>query len=106
MLIRKFLLGVCTMMLLATAGHAQNNEPPATDQPAYIHPETAEQRRARIGTTDDPGADPDPSKHYWRFGRSYHIDKVPRNMVGFDAPLGFVKPSRLTPLFELELYQA
>ena len=106
MLIRKFLLGVCVMMLLATAGRAQNNEPPATDQPAYIHPETPEQRRTRIGTADDPGPDPDPSKHFWRFGQSYHIEKVPRRMVGFDAPLGFVKPSRLTPLFDLELYQA
>lgn len=60
--------------------------------PAWIKPETAEQRHTRLGTAEDPGLDPDPNKHFWRFGRSYHIEKFDRFWAVYDQPAGFVRP--------------
>src|ERR1700737_2111182 len=51
--------------------------------PVYIRPETAEQRKARLGT-EDPGTDPDPGKHFWRFGKSYHIERFERRFAAYD----------------------
>ncbi len=72
--------------------------------PTFIRAETPEQRKARLGT-EDPGLDPDPAKHFWRFGKSYHITKYERRFAVYDAsdanfvrPLGFVN-------FAYEIYQ-
>ncbi|HYS55070.1 MAG TPA: FG-GAP-like repeat-containing protein [Thermoanaerobaculia bacterium] len=61
--------------------------------PHYLRPETQEQRRARLGTAEDPGPDPDPNVHYWRFGRSFHIEKFDRRWENWDGQEpGFVRP--------------
>ena len=59
----------------------------------------------RLGTVEDPGFDPDPNKHYWRFGTSYHIEKFDRRWAVYDQPdpslvrpFGFVNVAK-------ELYQ-
>src|SRR5215212_5553804 len=59
--------------------------------PVYIRPETAEQRRARLGT-EDPGPDPDPKKTFFRYGRQYHIEKFDRRWAAYDVEQGWVRP--------------
>lgn len=62
-------------------------------EPHYIHPETPEQRKARLGTAEDPGTNPDPAKHYWRYGKSYHIDKFDQRWASkIDVADGWVRP--------------
>src|SRR5689334_20767918 len=61
-------------------------------QPQYLYPETPEQRMARLGTSEDPGPDPDPNKHFWRFGKSVHIEKFDRRWEAWDADPGWVRP--------------
>ncbi|HUJ12784.1 MAG TPA: VCBS repeat-containing protein [Vicinamibacterales bacterium] len=106
MLFRKVLV-LCAVLLSASALFAQ--EPaqktfatpptfvppriPFGAPPQYIRPETPEQRQARLGTPDDPGPNPDPSKHYFRFGRSYHIEKFDRRWENWEeCPDGLVRP--------------
>lgn len=74
-------------------------------EPKYIKAETAEQRMARLGTQEDPGPNPDPQKHFWRFGRSVHIERFDRRWANSDSsepgtirPFGFVN-------FHAEIYQ-
>jgi hypothetical protein len=79
---------------------------PDGGMPTFIHPETPEQRRARLGTPDDPGIDPDPNKHYWRFGHSYHIDKFDRKWAAASEqgdPM-FIRPFAPANIVK-ELYQ-
>ena len=73
----------------------------------FLRAETAEQRKARIGSNEDPGCDPDPEKVFWRFGRQYKINKYERQWAVFSSsahdenyirPFGFVNSYR-------ELYQ-
>src|SRR5438045_2284638 len=59
--------------------------------PAWIRPETAEQRRARLGT-EDPGPEPDPKKTFYRYGKRYHIEKFDRRWAAYDAEQGWVRP--------------
>lgn len=74
--------------------------------PYFLKAETREQRQARLGTAEDPGCDPDPSKSFFRFGTEYKIGKYDRLWAfytgGHDAnairPFGFVNSYR-------ELYQ-
>jgi len=73
--------------------------------PVYLKPETVQQRQDRLGTTEDPGANPDPQKHYWRYGRSVHIERYRRKFAnsdgsefGWTRPFGFVN-------FQAEVYQ-
>jgi VCBS repeat protein len=63
-----------------------------TPEPQYLYPETPERRKLRIGTAEDPGPDPDPSKHFWRFGKSYHIEKFDRRWEAWDSDPGWVRP--------------
>lgn len=72
--------------------------------PQWLRPETPAQRRARLGTYDDPGTDPDPSKHFFRFGQSYHIEKFERRFAEYDAPYGFVRPMAMVNV-QKEIYQ-
>jgi hypothetical protein len=73
--------------------------------PHYIKPETPEERKIRLGTTEDPGLDPDPKKIYHRFGRDYHIDKDSRQYEAYDrVPEGWVRPNVLVNV-GFELYQ-
>lgn len=92
----------------STAPTASSETRKASDggAPSYIRPETPEQRLARIGTTTDPGPDPDPTAIWWRFGKAYKIDRYDRHWAvyeggqdkGFIRPFGFVNSYR-------ELYQ-
>src|SRR5947209_10476115 len=107
-------------LLCAAMASAQNPAPPQTTapttsassqevpdggMPTYIHPETAEQRRARLGTPEDPGINPDPNKHYWRFGHSFHIDKFDRKWAAYDQPdPNFIRPFAQVNIAK-ELYQ-
>lgn len=61
--------------------------------PQYIKPETPEERMKRLGTTEDPGFDPDPKKIWTRFGRQYHIDRFTRQWEAYDrVPEGWARP--------------
>ncbi len=61
--------------------------------PAYIKDETHEQRMARLGTTEDPGVEPDGEKVWYRFGKLYKIERFDRRFANYqDVDYGFVKP--------------
>jgi hypothetical protein len=122
MLVRRFSIAFAVAaMIAAAAALAQKPAAPAPAKaaaaqasaavqdggvPKFLRPETAEQRKERLGTPEDPGPDPDPSKHYWRFGHSFHISKFERRFTVYDnttdanyvRPMGFVN-------FAYELYQ-
>jgi len=73
--------------------------------PAWVKPETPEQRKERLGTQVDPGPDPDPKTIYYRFGRRYHIEKSPRKWASFkETREGWVRPIA-SANFAFELYQ-
>ncbi len=102
---RRFLLIAAAVVVSATPLLAQTPPQPSSSPaavtatvpdggvPTYIKPETAEQRKARLGTAEDPGLDPDPKKHYWRYGNSYHIEKYDRRWASYqDVDPGSVRP--------------
>ncbi len=72
--------------------------------PKYIRAETPEQRKARLGTTEDPGLDPDPEKIWWRFGHAYKIEKYDRQWAAYDREVGYVRPMAMAN-FAFEIYQ-
>ena len=89
----------------ATPAPAASGEKAADQTPHYLHPETPEQRQARLGTSEDPGPDPDPDKHFWRFGKSYHIEKYEMKHATFtDAEEGYIRPFVLVNI-QKEVYQ-
>lgn len=61
-------------------------------EPRYIRPETAEQRRERLGTAEDPGTNPDPEKIFWRFGKAFKISKHEKRHAKYVAEAGWVRP--------------
>jgi len=74
-------------------------------EPKYIRPETPEQRKERLGTAEDPGLNPDPAKKFWRFGRSFTIEKFDRRWANYDdVEPGFVRPFGFVNV-QKELYQ-
>jgi hypothetical protein len=73
-------------------------------EPQYLRAETPELRKARLGTAEDPGPDPDPNKHFWRFGKSVHIEKFDRKWEAWDAEPGYVRPIALVNVTR-EVYQ-
>lgn len=78
---------------------------PEGGQPAYLKAETPEQRKARLGTAEDPGTNPDPEKHYWRFGRAWHIEKFDRKWESYEGvEPGFVRPYAFVNIAR-EVYQ-
>jgi FG-GAP-like repeat len=119
MLARKFPMLICAAAA-ATAALAQTapqQAPPKTSavvaaegapeggEPKYIRPETEEQRKARLGTAEDPGTNPDQSKHFWRFGHSFHIERFDRQWASYDnVEPGFVKPFAFVNVVK-EIYQ-
>ena len=60
--------------------------------PATGNAETAEERQARLGTTEDPGADPDPEKVFIRNGQEMTIQKFPKEKAAYDQDPGLVRP--------------
>jgi hypothetical protein len=71
--------------------------------PQYLKPETPEERMKRLGTTEDPGPDPDPKKIWTRFGKQYHIEKFTRQWEAYDRVAeGWVRPmAQVNAGFEL-----
>lgn len=80
------------------------NQVPDGGVPTYIRPETREQRMARLGTPEDPGINPDPTKKWGRFGHIYRISRYERRLARYDAQPGMVRPLALVN-FAYELYQ-
>jgi hypothetical protein len=72
--------------------------------PKYVRAETPEQRKARLGTVEDPGLDPDPETVWWRFGAPYKIEKFQREWAAYDQPTGYVRPMAMAN-FAFEIYQ-
>jgi hypothetical protein len=63
------------------------------DTPHYIRPETAQQRKDRLGTGEDPGTEPDSKKEWFRFGKKYHIERYERRWSSFEnAEEGYIRP--------------
>ena len=105
MFVRKLIIAACVGLLLpATVSLAQTSatqpapvvttttDVPPGGMPVYIHTETAQQRKDRLGIQEDPGINPDPNKHYWRFGHSQHIERFDRKWAAYDQPQGLVRP--------------
>src|SRR5216110_3246927 len=120
MLVRRFSIAVAAAALMTAAvALAQPATPKqATESaaqvsaampdggiPQFLRAETPEQRKARLGTAQDPGLDPDPNKHFWRFGKSYHIGRYERRWAVYDASdANFVRPVGMVN-FAYEIYQ-
>lgn len=117
---RKLILATCVaavsvMPIVFAQAPATATPPPASataaasDQvqeggvPSWIHPETPEHRRDRVGS-EDPGPNPDPKKHYWRYGHSYHIERYERRLAAYDREDGSVRPLAMVN-FAYEIYQ-
>lgn len=102
MAFRKVLSFVITLVALGAYG--QTATPPAAKAagqatttieggtPTFVVPETPEQRQARIGTTEDPGLDPDPNKTWWRFGKNFKIEKHERKRAKYGDDPKIVRP--------------
>lgn len=108
-----FLLLVVPMLVVATpAAEAQAAKPAAATVsnaleggvPRYIKPETPEERRARVGTAEDPGIDPDPETIFWRFGKPFTIYKVEKEFAKYMDQPGWVRPLAQAN-FIREIYQ-
>ena len=119
MLVRRFSIAVVASAVMAAAVvSAQTPAPSAGAGPAqvsaavpdggvpeFVRPETPEQRKLRLGTAEDPGPDPDPAKHFWRYGNSFHISKFERRLATYDSSdANFVRPLGMVN-FSYELYQ-
>ena len=80
-------------------------EVPEGGIPAYIKEETPEERRDRIGTTEDPGINPDPDKVWIRYGKKYRIKRYPREFAHYNPE----NPRVVRPVamvnFYFEIYQ-
>jgi FG-GAP-like repeat len=91
-----------------TPRHDQAKSASAVDggEPHWIRPETAEQRKVRLGTTEDPGQDPDPTKRWWRYDHMYFLEKADRRWASFDNPPqeGWIRPFGFVNFYR-ELYQ-
>src|SRR5947208_16799223 len=119
---RKLFLATCVAAALSPAAFAQtparpvraaapqtvapqsSAKVPEGGMPTWIIPETPEHRRERLGTAVDPGINPDPSMHFWRFGHSFHIEKYERKWAAYDREEGSVRPMANVN-FAFEIYQ-
>jgi len=123
MSVRKLVLTLIVAALPSLAAVAQTKPAPAsplapTLQPAedeanameggvpsYIKEESPEQRRERLGTQDDPGLNPDPSKIWMRFGKPFTIRRYAREFARYvpETP-NLVRPMGMVN-FLFEIYQ-
>lgn len=117
MLARKLMMLICAAAATAALAQSapQTTTPPKDAQvaagdteggvPKYIRPETEQQRKERLGTAEDPGVNPDQTKHFWRFGHSFHIERFDRKWASYDnVEPGFVKPFAFVNVVK-EIYQ-
>jgi hypothetical protein len=87
-----------------SAAQASSTSVPDGGVPHYIRPETAQQRRDRIGSNVDPGLDPDEKTVFDRFGEQYTISKFEKQFAKYLPEVGFVLPvANLN--FPAEIYQ-
>ncbi|MBK5260217.1 MAG: VCBS repeat-containing protein [Thermoanaerobaculia bacterium] len=102
MFVRRFAVVLC-LAAFALPGQlaAQTTQPaapvleggiPEGGMPAWVRPETPEQRRERLSTSEDPGINPDPKKVFFRFGRPFHIERYERRWAAYDRDMGQVRP--------------
>lgn len=77
---------------------------PDGGMPRYIRPETAEERKERIGIEEDPGINPDPAKVWRRFGSDFTIKRFDRRWVKYTDRPGYVRPHPNVNITE-EMYQ-
>jgi hypothetical protein len=77
---------------------------PKGGEPRYVKPETPDQRMARLGTTEDPGPDPDPEKVFSRFGKRFTIFKAEKRYAKYLPEVGWVRPFAQAN-FAHEIYQ-
>ena len=84
---------------------AEDADVPEGGMPEYVMPETPEQRKERIATTEDPGINPDPDQVWVRFGKKYKIRKYDRKFATYkpETPK-FVRPVGHVN-FTFEIYQ-
>lgn len=83
-------------------GDACNGNIPEGGVPYFLTAETAKERQDRLGTSEDPGCNPDAQKVFYRFGHQYTINRYDRQWAvyttGHDAyqirPFGFVNSYR------------
>jgi hypothetical protein len=118
---KQLILATCVAAALAPAAFAQTPAKPAPaasqtsapqsaatvpdgGMPTWIKPETPEHRRERLGTNVDPGINPDPGTHFWRFGKSVHIERYDRKWAAYDREEGTVRPMSNVN-FAFEIYQ-
>lgn len=124
MFTRKSFLALCLMTggVLALEAQTPPAQPAPQQQPAaasttdpskvdggaphWIRPETPEQRKLRLGLSEDPGPDPDTTKRWWRYGHMYFIEKADRRWANWDNPPqeGWVRPFGFVNVYR-ELYQ-
>ena len=83
---------------------SSTSQVPEGGVPSFVRPETPEQRKTRLGTTDDPGINPDPKAHFFRYGHSFHISRFDRQWAKYDAPEGWVRPFAFANV-SYEIYQ-
>jgi hypothetical protein len=116
MLYRKLMIALCLATASSVPAQTQEAKPAPAPQPAaqaakvpddaggpleFIRPETPEQKKARIGMTEDPGPSPDPAKKFFRFGKWQHIERYDRRWTvyeggdeGYVRPFGFINVYR------------
>lgn len=114
MSVRKSLFLFLGALVLFGAGafaRPQTEDKPATKvaapkggEPRYVKPETPEQRMARLGTTEDPGPDPDPEKIFNRFGKQFKIVRAEKRFAKYLPEVGWVRPFAQAN-FSNEIYQ-
>jgi hypothetical protein len=122
MLVRKLMIPFCLLTAALVTAQTQPASPAKADaakpaaaaatttvpeggMPTYIRPETPEQRKARLGTAEDPGINPDREKHYWRFGREQHIERYERRWAVYEGgEEGTVRPFGFVNVYK-EIYQ-
>lgn len=83
---------------------AKGSDVPDGGMPRYIRPETPEQRRDRLGTSEDPGINPDSTVVWHRFGRKFRIERFDKRWAKYVDQPGYVKPLAFMNFTE-EIYQ-
>lgn len=86
-----------------TAAETRVAAAPDGGEPHYIKPETAEERRDRVGY-EDPGPNPSPKTVFNRYGKPFTIFKVEKRFARYLPRVGWVRPLAQAN-FEREIYQ-
>ena len=93
--------------LLEASGTAavDDVEIPEGGMPHYVKEETPKERQDRLGTSEDPGINPDPEKVWIRYGKKYNIRRYEKEFARFLPE----RPNLVRPVgnvnFTFEIYQ-